>query len=156
MREVGDLYGNKECDIWTPNQKWIVSRWACRKNLCYSSSGISLRKWWNYTKYRNPETVVKVVWCFYQYTFGFTKKIDLQCCGMPLYDFSISKETYGAFNEEYCKWCYTDEKFVYTSLEELIFLLDTCQMITGLLSRRTYILRDSYQSLITGNSKRNE
>lgn len=23
------------------------------------------------------------------------------------------------FNEEYCKWCYTDGKFVYTSLEEL-------------------------------------
>mgnify|MGYP003509241146 CR=1 FL=1 len=23
------------------------------------------------------------------------------------------------FNEAYCKWCYTDEKFVYTNLEEL-------------------------------------
>ena len=28
-------------------------------------------------------------------------------------------ETGGTFNEEYCKWCYADGKFVYTSLEEL-------------------------------------
>ncbi len=38
---------------------------------------------------------------------------------MPLDDSSISKEPDGSFNEEYCKWCYTDGKFVYTSLGEL-------------------------------------
>ena len=32
---------------------------------------------------------------------------------------SISKETDGTFNEEYCKWCYADGKFVYTNLEQL-------------------------------------
>ena len=42
-----------------------------------------------------------------------------QCCGMPLDESSISKEIDGTFNEEYCKWCYTDGKFVYTNLEEL-------------------------------------
>ena len=42
-----------------------------------------------------------------------------QCCGMPLDDSSISKEPNGEFNEDYCKWCYTDGKFVYTSLEQL-------------------------------------
>ena len=26
----------------------------------------------------------------------------------------------GAFNEEYCKWCYTDGTFKYTSKEQLI------------------------------------
>ena len=50
---------------------------------------------------------------------GSPRKLICQCCGMPLDDSSISKETDGTFNEEYCKWCYADGKFVYTSLEEL-------------------------------------
>lgn len=50
---------------------------------------------------------------------GFPRKLICQCCGMPLDDSSTSKETDGTFNEEYCKWCYKDGKFVYTSLEEL-------------------------------------
>ena len=56
---------------------------------------------------------------------GSPRKLICQCCGMPLDDSSISKEVDGTFNEEYCKWCYTDGKFVYTSLEELTnFLVD--------------------------------
>ncbi len=50
---------------------------------------------------------------------GSPRKLICQCCGMPLDDTSISKETDGAFNEEYCKWCYADGKFAYTSLAEL-------------------------------------
>lgn len=50
---------------------------------------------------------------------GSPRKLICQCCGMPLDDASISKEPDGAFNEDYCKWCYTDGKFVYTNLEEL-------------------------------------
>ena len=42
-----------------------------------------------------------------------------QCCGMPLEDATISREPDGAFNEEYCKWCYTDGNFVYTDQKEL-------------------------------------
>lgn len=54
---------------------------------------------------------------------GAPRKLICQCCGMPLDDSTISKEPDGSFNEEYCKWCYTDGKFVYTSLEELIDFL---------------------------------
>lgn len=50
---------------------------------------------------------------------GSPRKLICQCCGMPLDDSTISKETDGTFNEEYCKWCYTDGKFVYKSLDEL-------------------------------------
>lgn len=50
---------------------------------------------------------------------GSPRKLICQCCGMPLDDSSISRETDGTFQEEYCKWCYTDGKFAYTSLEEL-------------------------------------
>lgn len=54
---------------------------------------------------------------------GSPRQLICQCCGMPLDDSSISKETDGTFNEEYCKWCYTDGKFVYTDLEQLINFL---------------------------------
>ena len=50
---------------------------------------------------------------------GSPRQLICQCCGMPLDDSTISKETDGSFNEEYCKWCYTEGKFVYTSLEQL-------------------------------------
>lgn len=52
---------------------------------------------------------------------GSPRHLICQCCGMPLTeeDSSISKEPDGQFNEDYCKWCYADGKFVYTSLEEL-------------------------------------
>lgn len=50
---------------------------------------------------------------------GSPRKLICQCCGMPLEDESTSKEPDGAFNEDYCKWCYMDGKFTYTSLEAL-------------------------------------
>lgn len=54
---------------------------------------------------------------------GSPKRLICQCCGMPLDDFSISKEKDGTFNEDYCKWCYADGKFIYTSLGELVEFL---------------------------------
>ena len=51
---------------------------------------------------------------------GSPRKLFCQCCGMPLEDAATSREPDGAFNEEYCKWCYTDGTFKYTSKEQLI------------------------------------
>ncbi len=51
---------------------------------------------------------------------GSPHKLICQCCGMPLDDSTISKEPNGEFNEDYCKWCYTDGEFKYTSKEQLI------------------------------------
>ena len=40
---------------------------------------------------------------------------------MPLTDDGmISKEPDGSFNEEYCKWCYTDGEFAYKSKDTLL------------------------------------
>lgn len=50
---------------------------------------------------------------------GSPRRLICQCCGMPLEDGIISKETDGSFNEEYCKWCYSGGNFAYSSLEEL-------------------------------------
>lgn len=54
---------------------------------------------------------------------GSPRQLICQCCGMPLDDSTISKEPDGSFNEEYCKWCYTDGNFVYTNLDDLINFL---------------------------------
>lgn len=54
---------------------------------------------------------------------GSPQKLICQCCGMPLDDSSISKEPDGTFNEEYCKWCYTNGDFVYKDMDVLIDFL---------------------------------
>ena len=51
---------------------------------------------------------------------GAPRQLICQCCGMPLDDTTISREPSGDFNEDYCKWCYTDGKFTYSSKEQLI------------------------------------
>ena len=56
---------------------------------------------------------------------GSPRQLICQCCGMPLEDDNISREPDGTFNEEYCKWCYADGKFIYTSLEELLDFLES-------------------------------
>ena len=42
---------------------------------------------------------------------------------MPLDDSVISREQDGAFNEDYCKWCYADGKFTYTDFDALLAFL---------------------------------
>ena len=51
---------------------------------------------------------------------GSPKQLICQCCGMPLDDATVSKDPDGAFNEDYCKWCYSNGEFKYSSKEELI------------------------------------
>lgn len=51
---------------------------------------------------------------------GTPRQLICQCCGMPLGDETLSKEPDGEFNEDYCKWCYSDGKFTYESKEQLI------------------------------------
>ena len=48
------------------------------------------------------------------------RQLVCQCCGMPLEDLNISRETDGFFNEAYCRWCYADGEYVYHDLDELI------------------------------------
>jgi len=54
---------------------------------------------------------------------GSPRELVCQCCGMPLEDANISKETDGFFNEEYCKWCYADGEYMYHNMDDLI---DVC------------------------------
>ena len=51
---------------------------------------------------------------------GSPQNLICQCCGMPLEDSNISKEFDGFFNEEYCKWCYSDGEYTYDNMDDLI------------------------------------
>ena len=73
---------------------------------------------------------------------GSPRKLVCQCCGMPLEDSVLSREPDGSLNEEYCKWCYTEGKFAYSSLEELLdFLEAPCPTKAGRRSRSGHICR---------------
>lgn len=55
---------------------------------------------------------------------GTPRQLICQCCGMPLSeDEMISREPDGTFNEDYCKWCYTDGQYAYQSKEALLDFL---------------------------------
>ena len=55
---------------------------------------------------------------------GSPRQLICQCCGMPLSeDDMISREPDGSYNEDYCKWCYTDGAFAYESKDALLEFL---------------------------------
>ena len=55
---------------------------------------------------------------------GSPRQLICQCCGMPLSeDDMISREPDGSYNEDYCKWCYTDGAFAYESKDALLDFL---------------------------------
>lgn len=55
---------------------------------------------------------------------GSPRQLICQCCGMPLSeDNMISREPDGSYNEEYCRWCYTDGAFAYESKDALLDFL---------------------------------
>lgn len=55
---------------------------------------------------------------------GSPRVLICQCCGMPLNeDDMISREPDGTYNEDYCKWCYVNGKFIYTSKSSLLDFL---------------------------------
>ena len=54
---------------------------------------------------------------------GSPQKVICQCCGMPLDDPMMSRETDGTINQNYCKWCYADGNYTYHDMDDLI---DVC------------------------------
>ncbi|CCV63879.1 Predicted transcriptional regulator [Alteracholeplasma palmae J233] len=49
---------------------------------------------------------------------GIKNNLYCECCGMPLDKTSINLE-----NSDYCKWCFTDSKVIYTDINSLV---DAC------------------------------
>ena len=83
----------------------------------------AVSRWENGETTPNTETL-KLLSQFFDVSIntllGSPRQLICQCCGMPTEDATISREPDGYFNEDYCKWCYTDGQFQYTSKEQLI------------------------------------
>lgn len=84
----------------------------------------AVSRWENGETIPNTETL-KLLSKFFDVSIntllGSPRQLICQCCGMPLDDSTISKETDGIFNEEYCRWCYVDGKYTYNNIDDLIF-----------------------------------
>ena len=84
----------------------------------------AVSRWENGEKQPNPE-MLKVLSREFDVSIntllGSPRQLYCQCCGMPLSEDSmISRERDNSFNEDYCKWCYADGEFLYTTKESLI------------------------------------
>lgn len=54
---------------------------------------------------------------------GSPRALICQCCGMPLEDDILGRETDGILNEDYCRWCYDEGAFLTDcTMEEMIDL----------------------------------
>ena len=88
----------------------------------------AVSRWENGETTSNVETL-KLLSRFFDVSIktllGTPRQLICQCCGMPLEDSTLSREPDGSLNEEYCKWCYADGAFKYSSKEELIDLCVT-------------------------------
>ena len=51
---------------------------------------------------------------------GAPKQLICQCCGMPLEDEIVGRDSDGFLNQDYCKWCYADGECAYSDLDTLI------------------------------------
>ena len=83
----------------------------------------AVSRWENGETIPNTETL-KLLSKFFDVSIntllGSPRQLICQCCGMPLDDSTISKEIDGVFNEEYCTWCYSNGKFTYNNMDDLI------------------------------------
>lgn len=87
----------------------------------------AVSRWENGDSTPNIETLKQISAAFnisINTLLGSPRQLICQCCGMPLEDDAvISREADNSFNEDYCKWCYKDGKFVYKSMDELLDFL---------------------------------
>ena len=103
----------------------VMSQEELAEKLFVTRQAVS--RWENGETLPNTE-VLKLLSKLFQVSIntllGCPRKLVCQCCGMPLEDdASVSREPDGTLNEEYCKWCYNQGQFAYSSMEELTSFL---------------------------------
>ena len=74
----------------------------------------AVSRWENGETIPNTETL-KLLSKFFNVSIntllGSPRELVCECCGMPLDDSHISRESDGFFNEDYCRWCYADGEY---------------------------------------------
>ncbi len=120
--------GSKE--VFRVETKDILSRLRTERGLSQDElaeqmfvTRQAVSRWENGETTPNVETLKRLSQFFdvsINTLLGAPRQLICQCCGMPLEDATTSREPDGSFNEEYCKWCYADGVFHYTSEQQLI------------------------------------
>ena len=83
----------------------------------------AVSRWENGETLPNTETLKRLSALFdvsINTLLGSPRRNICQCCGMPLEDEITSREPDGSFNEEYCKWCYSEGEFTYDNIDDLL------------------------------------
>jgi len=98
-----------------------LSQEALAEKVSVTRQAVS--RWENGETTPNPETLKRLSVLFdvsINTLLGAPRRLICQCCGMPLEDDNISRESDGVFNEEYCKWCYASGEYTYDRMDDLI------------------------------------
>ena len=67
---------------------------------------------------------------------GEPRKLICQCCGMPLEDDAVmGRDSDGALNEDYCKWCYADGTYTYSNMDDLIEGMPRLERLNALVGK---------------------
>ena len=98
-----------------------LSQEALAEKVSVTRQAVS--RWENGETTPNPETLKRLSVLFdvsINTLLGAPRRLICQCCGMPLEDDNISRESDGTFNEEYCKWCYASGEYTDARMDDLI------------------------------------
>ena len=77
---------------------------------------------------------------------GSPRTLVCQSCGMPLEDGLLAREADGSFNEKYCKWCWSEGKFLQEcTMEEMV---EHCIPFMPLAQSDPQACRDYLKSLL--------
>ena len=126
----GVLWYSGSKEVFCVETKDILSRLRTERGLSQDElaeqmfvTRQAVSRWENGETTPNVETLKRLSKFFdvsINTLLGAPRKLICQCCGMPLEDATTSREPDGSFNEDYCKWCYADGVFQYTSEQQLI------------------------------------
>ena len=126
----GVLWYSDSKEVFRVETKDILSRLRTERGLSQDElaeqmfvTRQAVSRWENGETTPNVETLKRLSQFFdvsINTLLGAPRKLICQCCGMPLEDATTSREPDGSFNEDYCKWCYADGVFHYTSEQQLI------------------------------------
>ena len=105
------MYGDKNIIFELRNQAGM-SQDELAEKVYVTRQAVS--RWENGETTPNTETLKRLSKLFdvsINTLLGSPRQMVCHCCGMSLDDSTTSKEIDGIFNEEYCKWCYSDGEF---------------------------------------------
>ena len=83
----------------------------------------AVSRWENGETVPNTETLKQLSKLFnvsINTLLGSPHTLICQCCGMPMEDTIISRNSDGTLNEDYCKWCYADGTYTYSNMDDLV------------------------------------